>query len=202
MSGPSHLTLAPEVENYRQQFERLASEADALVKPLTDEQFTWSPVSGAWSIAECLDHLNVTARLYLPRIDEAIADAIRRGLYGNGPYTHDLIGRLFVLSMEPPAKIKVKAAESFRPGAPRGRSEIMAAFRAYQVQFVDRLRQANGLDLRRAKVHSPSSSWIKVSLNSGFALMVAHERRHLWQAQQIIAATGFPRSAEALSNRS
>jgi hypothetical protein len=193
MSGPSHLALAPEVDDYRQQFERLAKEADALVAPLTDDQFNWSPVPGAWSIAECIDHLNVTARLYLPRIDEAIAEAIRRGLYAEGPFTHDLLGRLFVLSMEPPAKIKLRAPEVFRPGAPRARSEIMAAFRAYQVQFVDRLRQANGLDLRRARVHSLASSWIRVSLNSGFALMAAHERRHLWQAQQVVTAAGFPR---------
>ena len=192
MSGSSHLALAPDVDDYRIQFERLACEADALVAPLTEVQFNWSPATGRWSVAECIDHLNVTARLYLPRIDEAIAEAIRRGLYGDGPYTHDLLGRLFVLSMEPPAKIKVKAPESFRPGARRARSEIMAAFRAYQVQFVDRLRQANGLDLRRAKVHSPASSWIKVSLNSGFALMVAHERRHLWQAQQVVTSPGFP----------
>ena len=192
MSGSSHLALAPDVDDYRIQFERLAGEADALVAPLTEVQFNWSPATGRWSVAECIDHLNVTARLYLPRIDEAIAEAIRRGLYGDGPYTHDLLGRLFVLSMEPPAKIKVKAPESFRPGARRARSEIMAAFRAYQVQFVDRLRQANGLDLRRAKVHSPASSWIKVSLNSGFALMVAHERPHLWQAQQVVTSPGFP----------
>jgi hypothetical protein len=193
MSGSSHLALAPDVDEYRIQFERLAGEADALVAPLTEVQFNWSPATGGWSVAECIDHLNVTARLYLPRIDEAIAEAIRRGLYGDGPYTHDLLGRLFVLSMEPPAKIKVKAPESFRPGARRARSEIMAAFRAYQVQFVDRLRQANGLDLRRAKVHSPASSWIKVSLNSGFALMLAHERRHLWQAHQVVTSSGFPR---------
>jgi len=31
-----------------------------------------------------------------------------------------------------------------------------------------------------------------MSLNSGFALMAAHERRHLWQAQRVIAAAGFP----------
>lgn len=193
MSSSSHLALAPEIDDYRLQFERLAREADALVSPLTDDQFNWRPVPGGWSVAECIDHLNVTARLYLPLIDEAIAEAIRRGLYGEGPFRHDLLGRLFVLSMEPPAKIKVKAPESFRPGALRARSEIMAAFGAYQVQFVDRLRQANGLDLRRAKVHSPASPWVKVSLNSGFAVMAAHERRHLWQAQQVIAAAGFPR---------
>jgi DinB family protein len=191
VAGNGHSTLAPEVDNYRQQFERLAAEADALVAPLSEEQFIWRPAPGSWSVAECIDHLNVTARLFLPHLDESIAEATRRGLYGEGPFAHDLVGRLFVRTMEPPARLKVKAPTSFQP-AQRSRSEIMAAFRAYQVQFVDRLRQASGLDLRRAKVHSPASTWIRMSLNSGFALMVAHERRHLWQAQRVIAASGFP----------
>ncbi len=192
VAAPGHLALAPEIDEFRQQFERLAAEADALVTPLTEDQFTWQPAPGSWSVAECIDHLNSTARLYLPRLDESIAEAIRRGLYGEGPYAHDLIGRFFVGTMNPPVRIKVKAPKTFQPGSQRSRSEIMAAFRAYQVQFVDRLRQASGLDLRRAKVHSPASTWIKMSLNSGFALMVAHERRHLWQAQRVLAAPGFP----------
>ena len=190
--APGHLALAPEIDEFRQQFERLAAEADALVAPLTEEQFTWRPAPGSWSVAECIDHLNSTARLYLPRLDEGIAESIRRGLYGEGPFTHDLVGRFFVRTMEPPVRFRVKAPATFHPGLQRSRAEIMAAFRAYQVQFVDRLRQASGLDLRRGKVHSPASNWIKMSLNSGFALMVAHERRHLWQAQRVIAAAEFP----------
>ena len=192
VAGNGHLALAPEIDEFRQQFERLATEADALVAPLTELQFTWHPAPGSWSVAECIEHLNVTARLYLPRLDEGIAEAMRRGLYGEGPFAHDLVGRFFVGTAEPPARFRIKAPTSFQPGPQRSRSEIMAAFRAYQVQFVDRLRQASGLDLRRAKVYSPISTWIRMSLNSGFALMAAHERRHLWQAQKVISAPGFP----------
>jgi hypothetical protein len=42
-------------------------------------------------------------------------------------------------------------------------------------------------------VKSPAVSWIRLPLGSGFALMVAHERRHLWQARNVINETGFPR---------
>ena len=128
---PGHLALAPEVDDYRQEFERLAVDADALVAPLTEDQFNWSPALGAWSIAECIDHLNVTARIYLPRIDEGIAEAVRQGLYGEGPFTHDLIGRWFIRIMEPPVGFKVKAPSPFQPVQRRSRSEIMAGFRAH-----------------------------------------------------------------------
>jgi hypothetical protein len=184
--------LTPEIDAFRVEFERLADDADGLVAGLSDEQFTWRPQPGAWCVAECIEHLNVTARLYLPRLDEGIADAIRRGLYTEGPFHYNLIGRLVVRTMEPPAKFKVKAPQSFRPLPNRTRQEIMAAFRAYQVQFIDRLRQANGLDLARARAASPASSWLRIPLGSAFALMGAHERRHLWQARQVTSAPGFP----------
>jgi len=178
--------LTAEIDALRQQFEQRAAEADALVAPLSDAEFTRAPASGGWSVAQCIDHLNATAREYLPRIDEGIADAIRRGTYGEGPYEYNWIGRLCVYAMGPPVRLRAKAPTAFQPAAPRGRNEIMAAFRAYQVQYVDRLRQANGIDLARARVASPLATWLRLPLGSAFELMLAHERRHLWQAAQVL----------------
>jgi hypothetical protein len=187
------LALTPEIDDLRRQFEQLSADATALVEPLTDTQFTWQPAPGAWSIAQCIDHLNVTARVYLPKLDEAIASAMRRGLYGRGPFRYSRIGRWMARSQEPPAKLRMKTPKTFYPPPDRSRAEIMAAFRAYQVQYVDRLRQANGLDLARAHVSSPAFNWLRFSLGSGFALTTAHERRHLWQARTIAERADFPR---------
>jgi hypothetical protein len=182
--GP--LTLAPELDEFRRQFEQISAEGDALVAPLADAQFTWRPDPHAWSIAECLDHLNATARVYLPRLDEAISDAIRRGLYGSGPFAYDWAGRLLVRLSEPPPRIRATSPPPYLPAANRSRHEVMAAFRAYQIQFIDRLRQANGLDLARARVNAPMANWLRISLGCGFLAILAHERRHLWQARQVL----------------
>ena len=188
-----HLALTPEIDDLRKQFEQLSADADALVGPLTDAQFFWQPAPASWSIAQCIDHLNVTARLYLPKVDQAIADAIRRGVYGEGPFRYALVGRWLTRSQEPPAKFRSRTLKVFHPPPDRSRADIMAAFRAYQVQFIDRLRQANGLDLSRARVSSPAWTWLRFSLGSAFALTTAHERRHLWQARNVAARRDFPR---------
>ena len=94
-------------------------------------------------------------------------------------------------------RVRLKASEDVQPGTGRTRREILAAFRAYQVQYIDRLRQANGLDLARARVRSPAASWIHVPLGTGFMAMTAHERRHLWQARRVLDAPGFPGTAKA-----
>ena len=191
---PGHLTLAPELDAFRRQFEQLADEADTLAGSLTDEQFNWQPPSGGWSVAQCIDHLNVTARVYLPKLDEGIADAIRRGLYAEGPFRYGWIGRLMVSTVEPPPRFKARAPKAFQPALSRPRAETLAAFRAYQVQYIDRLRQANGLDLARARVQSPVASFLRLPLGSGFAMMAAHERRHLLQARTVLGHSAFPRA--------
>ena len=48
--------------------------------------------------------------LYLPKLDEAIADAIRRGRYAEGPFHYNWIGRVVVRSMEPPARFMILIA--------------------------------------------------------------------------------------------
>ena len=103
-----------------------------------------------------------------------------------------MLGRLFVWSLEPPPRFRVKAPAAFQPAVDRPRAEIVAAFRAYQVQYVDRLRQASGLDLAHARVSSPAAKWLRMPLGSAFALQIAHERRHLWQARQVMTKAGFP----------
>ena len=187
------LALTPEIDDFRRQFEQISAEAEALVAPLTEQQFDWQPRPDSWSVSQCLDHLNMTARLYLPTLDEGIADAIRRGMYNAGPFVYNWIGRLCVYVVSPTTRVRAKAPMPFQPPPGRVRQQVTSAFRAYQVQYIDRLRQANGLDLARARVTSPLARWIRMPLGSGFAMMIAHEQRHLEQARRVLRAPGFPR---------
>ena len=64
-------------------------------------------------------------------------------------------------------------------------AEIVAEFMDWQDKFGDTIRLADGLDLRRARGRSPAFPLVKWSLGSQFAITLAHERRHLWQARQV-----------------
>jgi hypothetical protein len=186
------LALSPEIEAFRRQFVEISAETDNLVGPLTEAQFSWQPAPGVWSVAECLEHLNASARYYLPALDEGIADAIRQGAYAEGPFAYNWIGRLFARVIEPPPRLRLKSMAHTQPGPRRPKRETLAGFRAYQVQYIDRLRQANGIDLAHARVRSPISAWIRIPLGSAFAAVAAHERRHLWQLRRTIGRPGFP----------
>jgi hypothetical protein len=68
----------------------------------------------------------------------------------------------------------------------------MTAFSGWQDSLADRIRAADGLDLRRARQRSPILPVLKWSLGTMFALVLAHERRHIWQARQVRNSKAFP----------
>ena len=163
MATPGRPTLAPEIDEFRNQFEQLSADADALNASLSDAQFTWRPAQDGWSIAECLDHLNATTRVYLPALDEGISEAIRRGVYGEGPFKYNWLGRLSVHFSD--TRLRLKASDNVQPGEGRTRREIVAAFHAYQVQCIDRCGRPTA-STSPARVSMPLSGWIRIPLGS------------------------------------
>lgn len=184
--------LAPEIEDLRRQFEQIATDADALAVHLRDDQFAWRPAPHVWSVAECLEHLNATARAYLPKVDECIAAAVRSRAVSSGPFRPSRLGRVIVQVSEPRSRIRIRSPKIFLPADGVSKHDVMTALGDYQRQFIERLHQANGLDLARARVTSPVTKWVRLPLGTGLALIAAHERRHLWQARTITAMKGFP----------
>jgi len=191
------VTLAPQLGDFDAAYAAIASRADALLAGLTPEQFNWRVEAGRWSIAECLRHLVIADGLYLTKMDQMIAAARAKGLTGPGPYRFGWFGNWFARSLEPPPRYKVKTQLVF--DIERGRDwpmdETVAGFRALVEGLRDRLRRANGVELGRVKTTSPATRLLSFSLGACFAILAAHQRRHLWQAEQVRAR--LPSTARA-----
>jgi hypothetical protein len=182
-----------EIQQLRDEFQQVAAEATALAARLTAVQFAWKPAADVWSIGECFSHLNATARQCLPKLDEGISEGVRDGLYAEGPFRYGWVDRFLVHASQPPSRWHVPSPAAFLPVPGESRDEILTAFDAAQAQFADRLRRAHGLDLVRIRVTSPVTRWRRFSLGAAFAVLAAHERRHLWQARRVGALPQFPR---------
>jgi hypothetical protein len=70
--------------------------------------------------------------------------------------------------------------------------EVMIEFYRMREELVLRLHRANGIDLAKAKVQSPFFRLLKIELGQALRLMCAHDRRHLWQAREVMADPAFP----------
>jgi DinB superfamily len=182
-----------ELETYGDQLLSIRQDAAGLMSGLTDVQFNWQPEPGRWSMAGCFDHLNLSAaHLFIPSIDAAIARARARGLTSQGPFAYSAFERWLVKNNDAPPRMRFKAPKRFHPPSKRSVGEVRAEFLRWQDELSRRLRDADGLDLRRATYKSPIP-FVKWSLGGFFQMMLAHERRHVFQARQVRQQPAFPR---------
>ena len=187
-----HEPLISDLLDYRRQIEAVNLDARDLLAGLTEAQFNWRPTPGHWSIAECLDHLTVTNREFVEGIKKAISDARSKGLTGRGPFRHGWIGNMFVRSLEPPVKMKFKAPKIFKPRPDQSLEATTRDFFSTQDELLRLIEESNGINLARAKVASPVTRLMKLSLGQAFGLIITHDRRHLWQARQVKGNQAFP----------
>ena len=167
-------------------------ECRELCDPLSDDQLKWKPDPRSWSILECFDHLRVTGSLYYPRLEEAIERAREHGREETKPYRPGWFARKMIRFVGVESKTKLKAPRVFRPSSVEPDRSILDQFFEQEVELLGLIRRADGVELNRVKFASPVTRLIRFSIGEGFALMVAHQERHLRQAQRIAKSDRFP----------
>lgn len=150
---------------------------------------TWAarPSPAEWSIGECLMHLNITSERFIPLIDDAIRDGRARGLERGGPYGMGLIGWALQRFLEPPYKMKTKTPPAFVPAAVDPMEDTLERFDYLQQELQVRIDRSAGLALDRIRLVSPFDARVKYNLYATFCILATHQRRHLWQAEQVRA---------------
>jgi hypothetical protein len=167
---------------------------EALLSRVSDAQFFWQPDEGrSWSIAQCFDHLAVTHAIYGHAMAEAIQTARARRLTGGGPIESSFFGRQFLKSMEPPVTRRFRAPGKVIPRTHKTRDEIVGEFREGHERLRAMIRAAAEIDVNRATFRNPFFRLFSVRVGTGLRVGPAHDRRHVWQAENVTRAHGFPR---------
>ena len=173
------------------------SHVESVTVGVTETQFNWRSEPGRWSMGECIAHLNMVDGADLPIIRAAVEKAKSAGLTGEGPFEYGFIARKILAMTEPPITRKFKAPRVYIPRAHADMAQTLAEFRRVSAEMRSLMRSANGLDLKRVKTSLPAapalvSAFLKFPLGARFALLVTHDRRHLWQAEQVRKEPRFP----------
>lgn len=173
-------------------FEANEHDAQALVSGLSEGRGTWQPEPGSWSVAECLDHLATSNRIYLDAMSSSAERARADGRFRRGPAMPGLVGGWFVRSLEPPvnSRFKMRAPRKIRPRSSPPLADARDQFFASHRDVVTFLQQYAAIDLARVTFPNPFITGIRFSLATGLHVLAAHERRHLWQAWRVRRAAG------------
>jgi hypothetical protein len=116
-----------------------------------------------------------------------MAGGIERGKqekrFGKGPFSIGVRGRLFVWIAEPPPKFRLRAPKNVRPPAtiddPR---QLLPDFLKAQDEWERLMREQEGLDLAKIIV---GQGPFRMRLAAVLPWMMAHQRRHLLQAENV-----------------
>jgi hypothetical protein len=175
----------PQLQDYHQQFERIANEARELTAGLTEVQFNWRPRPEMWSIEECLAHLTLVGQVQVLAVEQAVDAARAKGVTGSGPFEYPAWERFLLRETEPPVRHPMPAPKRFVPLHGQPITGILPTFLHVQRQFTIQIERADGLDLRRVKVPTPMTPLLKLSLGATLVGVAAHERRHMAQARRV-----------------
>ena len=185
------------LEEVETELSEATSRAWQLVRSTDGRVFTVRPTPRDWSAAECIAHLSLSTEQFLPVLQKAIDEAQKKGWKSQKKPAMDVVGRALRWFLEPPIRKRVKTAGRFVPRSARAKAEAFGEFATLQSKLVDAVHAAEGLDVRKIKVTSPFDRRVKYNLYSAFKIVVAHQRRHLWQAEQAVAQV--KRGAAALA---
>jgi hypothetical protein len=186
------------IEEVEKELNEATQRAWSLVQSTDGRLFTVRPSTTSWSAAECISHLSISTQLFLPVLKTAIDEAKKRGLVARKAKPKmDVIGRVLRWFLEPPIRQRVKTTAPFVPRSVRAKAEAFGEFASLQSKLTDMLTAARGVDLAKVKIVSPFDKRVRYNLYSAFRIVVAHERRHLWQAEQAVAALRHDAGARA-----
>jgi len=186
--------LPLDLQDVIDQIDRADRAADTLASSVTDAQFHWQPNGGrGWSIAQCLEHLSKINELYGNAVRTGVTLASERGWCRQDPLRLGVFGRLFVNGQEPPVKRRFRAPGNVQPASSSPRDEVLRSYHDAHAKFRTLVADCAEIDVNRATFKNPFVSALRVRVGTGLRVIPAHDRRHLWQAEQVKGATGFPR---------
>jgi hypothetical protein len=176
--------MHPQLQELADEFTAARERLHRLAAAVPEDRFGQRPPSGGWSPAECVAHLNLTARAFVPDIQAAIEQARARGGSAPGRYRMGIIGSLLWRALAPGKGMKVRTAPSFVPTSAASVSELVAEFDRMQDVQMDLVRNADGLPIDREKVASPFEKRVKYNAFAALSILPRHQHRHLLQAER------------------
>lgn len=183
-------------EKLQQQTELLLDKAIQEWQMISPEKSSTQPAPGSWSAMQCLAHLNSYGDYYLPEIEKAIEASKKKSYHPIPNFKPGLLGSYFTNLMTPgehglPAK-KMKAFRGHIPAESGNSDEVIATFIEQQEKMLTLIEAAKEIDLNKARIPISIAKYIKLKLGDVFMFIVAHNYRHVLQAERALQHAGAP----------
>ncbi|MPR33132.1 DinB family protein [Salmonirosea aquatica] len=163
--------------------------ATEVYQNLSDADMNTPPADGGWSVAQCLEHLNSYGHFYLPAVRKALHAVASPAEPSGGTYRSGWLGRYFINMMKPENTKKFKAFKGHIPAPKLDGAAVVAEFIEQQEQWLRLLDEVNRVAELNARVPISISPLVRLKLGDVFGFVIAHNARHIQQADRVLAGT-------------
>lgn len=152
-------------------------------EPLDIRALQFKPAPASWSILECLEHLNRYARYYLPALRKALAQE-QPTANPEAQVGFSWLGRKSYEAVRPENRKLQKTLRHMNPAQSTLDRSVLPEFRQHQETLLRLLSRAAHTNLNRKAIPIEFFHLLKLRLGEAFLFVIAHQERHLQQAQR------------------
>jgi hypothetical protein len=180
MTSGTQPILAAETEAFRRQFEQLSAQAEALVTPLTEEEFNWRPSPEAWSVKDIVEHLGIAE----PQYWDQLQNSLKAAASGYKPEATDAAILWYGID-------RTNRTRTGEARVPDGRFKdsvaALSSFRKLRSTMLEQARTSQE-DYRGRKLTDGN-----MDVYQWFLMISSHSQRHILQIREVKGAQGFPK---------
>ncbi len=149
----------------------------------SNEELNYRKSPESWNTLECLEHLNLYGRFYIPEIDNRINSSKTTP---QKEFKSGFLGNYFAKSMLPKDKLnKMKTFKSMNPIHKNLDKNVLEEFISQQKQILELLEKSRKVNLEKVKTSISITHFIKLKLGDTFRFVINHNTRHVIQAKKI-----------------
>lgn len=176
------------LESMTRDVKAVNSYAETELTGLSEEVLNWKPTPKQWSIQECLAHLNIFSRHYLPLHAKGMAKSNKPASQTLSP---GFLGEKLTRSMKPlpdgTIPSPMATLKMFDPTRPKNQNpQALDEFLKHQQTLLQQLQQAKDHNLNSIRITSTLGPIIRFKLGDSFRFVIAHEERHILQIKKVL----------------
>ncbi|MAY83006.1 MAG: hypothetical protein CMP59_02650 [Flavobacteriales bacterium] len=159
-------------------------------KSLGELALSTNPAKDSWNALQCLEHLNRYADFYVKEIGTRLRHRGSKTRIEDDVFNAGYWGNKFIKSMKPDENGQIKKMNTFKsknPSLQEAKTDSLERFLEYQEQWLSILDKAKEFDLNKNKC-SLTIPIIKMNLGATMQFVIAHQERHINQAERALSA--------------
>jgi hypothetical protein len=174
------------MNNYVPEIDAVTESFVSAFGSLTNDELNRRLTPESWSIAQIIEHLIIINKSYFPVIESARNGTLKLPIIARIDLVVNFFGKMILKSVQPGSKKKMKTFPIWQPAYSSIPGGILQRFEKHQSELKNLIYESEELLGVKAVIHSPANKHIVYTLESAFDIIIAHEKRHLIQAKEVM----------------